>query len=268
MRGKKLSLILCMLLTTTLVIGLCGCKEASASVASGSDTSSKTTQQSTKTTKNTAAKKTTTKKSEPWKNVNMRGIPKVLDTLKKDDGDKLVLVNKLHAVSKKYKPTDMVTMDNSLTTWSNLELKEDAYKAYKKMYKAAKKKGFNLKVCSAYRSYSTQKSLYNNSMKNRGKKITNVRSAYPGRSEHHTGYAIDITSASMGWGLTQDFADYADGKWINEHCSDYGFILRYPKGKTDITGYAYEPWHFRYVGVKAAKEIMEQGITLEEYLGR
>lgn len=62
--------------------------------------------------------------------------------------------------------------------------------------------------------------------------------------------------------------DYADGKWINEHCSDYGFILRYPKGKTDITGYAYEPWHFRYVGVKAAKEIMEQGITLEEYLGR
>ena len=71
MRGKKLSLILCMLLTTTLVIGLCGCKEASASVASGSDTSSKTTQQSTKTTKNT-----TTKKSEPWKNVNMRGIPK------------------------------------------------------------------------------------------------------------------------------------------------------------------------------------------------
>ena len=120
MRGKKLSLILCMLLTTTLVIGLCGCKEASASVASGSDTSSKTTQQSTKTTKNT-----TTKKSEPWKNVNMRGIPKVLDTLKKDDGDKLVLVNKLHAVSKKYKPTDMVTMDNSLTTWSNLELLEE-----------------------------------------------------------------------------------------------------------------------------------------------
>ena len=103
-------------------------------------------------------------------------------------------------------------------------------------------------------------------MKNRGWEITYLRSAYPGRSEHHTGLSIDITSKSMGWNLSQDFADYEDGKWLNTHCQDYGFIVRYPKNKTDVTGYAYEPWHFRYVGEEVAKYIMENNLTLEEYL--
>jgi D-alanyl-D-alanine carboxypeptidase len=92
-------------------------------------------------------------------------------------------------------------------------------------------------------------------------------SAYPGRSEHHTGLAIDITSESMDWALSQDFASYPEGQWLDEHCQDYGFILRYQKGKEDITGYQYEPWHFRYVGKEVAKEIMSRGITFEEYLG-
>ena len=71
----------------------------------------------------------------------------------------------------------------------------------------------------------------------------------------------------MGWGLSQDFADYPDGEWINDHCHEYGFIIRYPKGKTDITGYDYEPWHLRYVGGDAATYIMENNLTLEEYVG-
>ena len=206
--------------------------------------------------------------SAPWKDFDMYGIPEVLDVRKKDDGDLFVLVNKLHAVSKDYKPTDMVVMDNKLTTWENLELKSDAYDAYLELYRDAKDEGFSLKVCSAYRTYSTQKTLYANAVKNKGQKTADIRSAYAGRSEHHTGYALDITSKSMGWGLKQDFADYPDGKWINDHCSEYGFIIRYPKDKTEITGYDYEPWHLRYVGVEAAAEITEQGITLEEYLGR
>lgn len=195
------------------------------------------------------------------------GVPEPIDTKTSDDGDILVLVNKLHAVSSDYKPKDMVYMDNSLSTWENLELKEEAYEAYKKMYADSKELGYNLKVCSAYRTYKTQISLFNNSIANRGWETTYLRSAYPGRSEHHTGLCIDITSKSMGWNLSQDFADYEDGKWLNTHCQDYGFIVRYPKGKTDITGYAYEPWHFRYVGVEAAKYIMENNLTLEEYLG-
>lgn len=198
---------------------------------------------------------------------SIRGIPDVIDTRSEDDGDLLVVVNKYHAVSKNYKPKDLVTIDNKYGTWNNMELKSEAYDAFLKLYKDAKAQGFNLKLCSAMRSYSTQKSLYENAVSTRGREMANIRSAYPGRSEHHTGLAIDVTSASMGWGLTQDFADYPDGQWINEHCQEYGFIIRYPKGKTDITGYDYEPWHLRYVGVDAATYIMENGLTLEEYVG-
>ena len=198
---------------------------------------------------------------------SIRGIPDAIDVRTEDDGDLLVVVNKYHAVSKNYKPKDLVTIDNKYGTWNNMELKSEAYDAFLKLYKDAKAQGFNLKLCSAMRSYSTQKSLYENAVSTRGREMANIRSAYPGRSEHHTGLAIDVTSASMDWGLTQDFADYPDGQWINEHCQDYGFIIRYPKGKTDITGYDYEPWHLRYVGVDAATYIMENGLTLEEYVG-
>ena len=204
----------------------------------------------------------------PWEGFDMYGLPPVLDTLSKDDGDLLVLVNKLHAVSKNYRPDDMVSIDGKYTTNQGLEMKSEAYDAYLKMRKAARKEEIYFKICSAYRTYGTQEYLYNSYLGSMGEKLRNIRSAYPGRSEHHTGYAIDITSKSMGWSLSQAFADYPEGEWINEHCSEYGFIIRYPKGKTDITGYDYEPWHLRYVGTEVAAEITEQGITLEEYLGR
>ena len=199
---------------------------------------------------------------------SVRGIPEVIETRVADDGDLLVLVNKYYTVSMDYEPTDLVTIDNKYGTYTDMEMKDVAYKAYKKLYDDAKAEGFDLKLCSTMRSYNTQKTLFNNSLNNRGRETTNVRSAYPGRSEHHTGLAIDVTSASMGWGLTQDFIDYADGQWINDHCHEYGFIVRYPKGKTDITGYAYEPWHLRYVGIDVATYIMANDLTLEEYLGK
>ena len=197
----------------------------------------------------------------------IRGIPDVIDTRTEDDGDLLVVVNKYHAVSKDYKPKGLVTVDNKYGTWKNMQLKSEAYDAYLKLYKDAEAQGFDLKLCSAMRTYSIQKNLYENAVTNRGREVANIRSAYPGRSEHHTGLAIDVTSASMDWGLEQDFVDYPDGKWINDHCHEYGFIIRYPKGKTMITGYDYEPWHLRYVGVDAATYIMENNLTLEEYVG-
>ena len=199
---------------------------------------------------------------------SVSGIPEVIETRVADDGDLLVLVNKYYTVSMDYEPTDLVTIDNKYGTYTDMEMKDVAYEAYKKLYDDAKAEGFDLKLCSTMRSYNTQKTLFNNSLNNRGRETTNVRSAYPGRSEHHTGLAIDVTSASMGWGLTQDFIDYADGQWINDHCHEYGFIVRYPKGKTDITGYAYEPWHLRYVGIDVATYIMANDLTLEEYLGK
>lgn len=270
-----------MVLCTAAVIFFCGCQDSSqqASGAAGAvdtvvnvdepaDSQGEVVATAAKTTTKTTKKKKKYNEEAPWESFDMYGLPDKLDLLKKDKGDVLVLVNKLHAVSKNYKPTDMVAIKGSYTTNQGLEMKADAYKAFKKMRKAAKADGIRFKICSAYRTYSTQKWLYNNYLNTMGKKLRDIRSAYPGRSEHHTGYAIDLVTKSTGWTLTQDFAKTSEGKWINKHCAEYGFIIRYPKGKTDITGYDYEPWHLRYVGVDAAEEITEQGITLEEYLKR
>ena len=200
--------------------------------------------------------------------LSTEGLPEVKATLTKDDGNLLVLVNKEYTVSKNYTPTDLVSIDGSLTTNQGLSMKKEAYDAYLKMLKDAKAKGFDLYICSAYRSYNTQLSLLKSSINTYGRKVALTRTAYPGRSEHHTGLAIDITSKSMGWGIKQNFTDYPDGKWLNDNCQNYGFIIRYPKGKESITGYIYEPWHLRYVGVDVAKEITSKGITFEEYLGK
>ncbi len=194
------------------------------------------------------------------------GVP-IVSTLTEDDGNLLVLVNKEYTVARDYYPTDMVDIDGSLSTNQNLKVKREAYDAYLKMLKDAQAEGLNFCICSAYRSFEAQERLYYNSLASNGREYTDKMFAYPGRSEHHTGYAIDITSASMNWGLSQNYADYPDGAWITEHCTDYGFIIRYPKGKEDITGYMYEPWHIRYVGVDIAREITEAGITFEEYMG-
>ena len=194
------------------------------------------------------------------------GVP-IVSTLTADDGNLLVLVNKEYTVGRDYYPTDMVDIDGSLSTNQNLKVKREAYDAYLEMLADAKAEGLNFCICSAYRGFEVQESLYYNSLASNGKEYTDKMFAYPGRSEHHTGYAIDITSASMNWGLSQDYADYPDGAWIAEHCDEYGFIIRYPKGKEDITGYMYEPWHIRYVGVEIAREITEAGITFEEYMG-
>ena len=281
MRKKHLLMIGMVVLCTVAVIFFCGCRDSSqqASGAAGAvdtvvnvdepaDSQGEIVATTKKSTTKTTKKKKKYNEEAPWESFDMYGLPDKLDLMKKDKGDVLVLVNKLHAVSKNYKPTDMVAIKGSYTTNQGLEMKADAYKAFKKMRKAAKADGIRFKICSAYRTYSTQKWLYNNYLNTMGKKLRDIRSAYPGRSEHHTGYAIDLVTKSTGWTLTQDFAKTSEGKWINKHCAEYGFIIRYPKGKTDITGYDYEPWHLRYVGVDAAEEITEQGITLEEYLKR
>ena len=200
-------------------------------------------------------------------NNDIFGIPEIISTRTYDDGNTLLLVNKYYTVSRDYYPSDMVSVDGTLSTNQGLYLKRAAYEAYLQMLRDAQNQGLDFLICSAYRSYELQKSLYNNSLSQNGEKFTNTRSAYPGRSEHHTGLAIDITSESMGYGLSQNFINYPEGLWLNNNCSKYGFIIRYPKGKTHITGYDYEPWHLRYVGTEAASEITAKGITLEEYLG-
>lgn len=120
---------------------------------------------------------------------------------------------------------------------------------------------------SAYRSYSRQYTIYATNLVTQGIAHTNRYSAAPGRSEHQTGLAIDISCASEGFGLETTFADTPEGIWVRENAHRFGFILRYPKDKEAITGYNYEPWHIRYVGTELAGYLYETGLTLDEYYG-
>lgn len=157
---------------------------------------------------------------------------------------------------------------------NGLEFDERAIDQLDSMLSAAKSQGLSPIVCSAYRTIERQKTLFNNLVYeylatglNQEKAEIEARKyvAYPGTSEHNLGLAADIVSADYQ-ALDEKQADTQEIKWLIEHCSEYGFILRYPKGKAHITGVEYEPWHFRYVGIQAAQEIMKDGITLEEYL--
>ena len=167
----------------------------------------------------------------------------------------LMLVNKFYTVGSSYVPSNLV----NVTGGGKLE--KTAAAQFEKMVQAAKKDGYTLKNVSGYRSYSTQKSLYNNYKARDGQTKADTYSARPGSSEHQTGLATDINTASSA----AHFENTKTYKWLINNCYKYGFILRYPNGKTYITGYKFEPWHYRYVGVEAATYIHNHNITFEEY---
>lgn len=174
-----------------------------------------------------------------------------------------ILVNKNNNLDKDYIPD---TKTPNIPYKTNSSVRYDIIDSVENLFKDAKEKGFDLMLVSGYRSYDLQSSIYNNNIKNKGEAWTSQFSAKPGQSEHQTGLAIDISSVSQGGGLYQSFGDTEEGKWLKENCANYGFILRFLKDKEDITGYTYEPWHFRYVGVDVAKYIMKNNLTFEEYL--
>lgn len=148
------------------------------------------------------------------------------------------------------------------STYAPGALLEEFNIAFSEMQEAAKQEGININIVSGYRSYSKQTSLYNNYVAKDGKAAADTYSARPGHSEHQTGLAADLNMVDTS------FENTAAGKWLANNCYKYGFILRYPKGKESITGYIYEPWHFRFIGDEA-KNLYNNGnwITLEEYLG-
>lgn len=181
-----------------------------------------------------------------------------------------VVVNKERNLSDDYVPNDLVTITDVPTCLANPEvnqLRKIAANALTTMFEAAMEElEVQLYARSGYRSYNTQVSLYNGYVSNHGKEAADKFSAKPGQSEHQTGLAMDITSDSVNLQLTEDFGDTDEGKWVSENAHKFGFIVRYQKGKEDITGYMYEPWHVRYVGEELAKKVYESGLTLEEYL--
>ncbi len=173
----------------------------------------------------------------------------------------LILVNKYYALDKDYEPDNMVKIEAKYGVQQYLQ--KEAYDAFKKMADDAKKEGLTLYITSPYRSYQTQNKLYNNYSAKDGKELADTYSARPGYSEHQTGLAADIVSGP-GKSLAS-FENTKEFKWIKSHAHLYGFILRYPKGKEKLTGYQYEPWHYRYLGVDTASKIYSSGLTYEEY---
>ena len=147
------------------------------------------------------------------------------------------------------------------------QLRREAGEALEKMFKAAKKAGYNLKLVSGYRTYSRQKILWNTYVTRYGTKEASRIDSYPGASEHMLGLAVDLGTTDDKCRLEACFANTKAYQWLVKHCSEYGYILRYPKNKESVTGLKFHPWGYRYVGVEEAKKIMASGLTMEEYYG-
>lgn len=187
---------------------------------------------------------------------------------KKPDNWQLVLVNEDHPLDPKYKPQlTEIAPGHSVDS----RIADDT----KKMLSDAKAAGMKMDVISAYRSYDDQKGVFNQTMQNWVNQGDSMFDAYnetkksvavPGYSEHALGLALDIVSDGYQ-DLNDKQADTKEAKWLAENCYKYGFILRYPADKSKITKIVFEPWHYRYVGKDAAKEMTEKHLTLEEYLG-
>ena len=178
-----------------------------------------------------------------------------------DPNDLLVVVNKFNYLPKDYKPSDLVYIDGAYGNKVPIRsiLKDD----FLALQTAAKNEiGVKLMPTTAFRDQNFQKALYDKYVKKDGVKAADTYSARPGYSEHQTGLAIDLKNMALKKTRLSD----ENYKWLEENAYKYGFIVRFPKGKEQITGYKFENWHIRYVGKNAAKEIMDNNLTLEEYV--
>ena len=195
-------------------------------------------------------------------------------TAKIPNGDwRLIIANKQYPLPESYKI-------NVTYISGGYRLDSRIVDAYTSMISAAKQDGITLKIISGFRTYQGQTTLFNNKVnkylnqgysREKAKELAAQYVAPPGTSEHLTGLAVDLISTnwySYNSDLNSNFEKTKEFEWLYNNCAEYGFVLRYPKDKVAITGYSYEPWHYRYVGVEAAKEIMSNKICLEEYVQR
>ena len=189
------------------------------------------------------------------------------------NGDsKLVLVNKNYALDSSYAPSDLV-LTNVLALGheqnKTIYLREEASQHLEQLFSAAEQEaGLIFLARSGYRSYETQVSLYQRYVDQNGQEAADRFSARAGHSEHQTGLAIDVTADSVNGQLTTEFGKTAEGIWLKDNAHRFGYIIRYLEGRESETGYQYEPWHIRYVGVEAATEIYQNNWILEQYLNK
>ena len=181
--------------------------------------------------------------------------------------DVLLLVNPWNPIPEDY-GVALRTLDNGQS------VADACYEALMQMLDDCAAAGYQAEVCSGYRNIALQTQLYENKVsrlmyegysRKNAERTAATEVAYPGTSEHHTGLAVDIVDAANG-NLDETQEQMPAQQWLMENCHRYGFILRYPEGKSEITGIIYEPWHYRYVGTEAARVIHEEGLCLEEYL--
>ena len=171
------------------------------------------------------------------------------------------LINKNNKLDKNYIPKDLELININYSC-EDKYLRKEARINFEKLAKEAKKEGFNIIAVSTYRSFEYQKKLYNNYVLDKGFYYADMASARAGHSEHQTGLAVDVANSSLDY---DNFENTKEFNWMIENAHKYGFILRYPKASFHITGFKYEPWHYRYVGINTATYIYENNLTLEEY---
>lgn len=185
-----------------------------------------------------------------------------------EDEHQWVLVNKEYGLAADFVPDNLVPIE--VPTVNQVpevnQMSEAASDQLTQLFDAAKRAGHDLYAISGFRSYQTQETLYNNYVAQHGEDEANKFSAQPGHSEHQTGLAMDITSAAVDYGLSQAFGETEEGKWLADNAYRFGFVLSYPQGKEHITGYMYEPWHFRYLGKELAQLLYDRQLTYQEYL--
>ena len=183
-----------------------------------------------------------------------------------------VLINKENKLDKDYVPKDLIITDENENNFHQFidpnhkpMISKKVYPYFLKMQEDALKEGYNIILDSGYRSYEYQLNLWNNYIEKYGLEKTKKLVAPPGASEHQSGLAFDVAFMRNNQFVEHVTDDLSETKWMMKNAHKYGFILRYPKGKENITGYGYEPWHYRFVGIKLATKLYNENITLEEY---
>ncbi|RBW71079.1 M15 family metallopeptidase [Bacillus taeanensis] len=212
-------------------------------------------------------------------NEEKKKLPTLAETITKGENGKdvvtnpndiLVVANKERRLPSDYIPDDLAEPNVPFTFEEDVPkklMRKEAAAALESLFNQAEKENIHILAQSGYRSYETQQAIFAYNAKRYGsEEEANKVSAYPGESEHQTGLSMDITSSSAEYQLVEAFGETKEGRWVAENAHKFGYIVRYQKGKEQITGYQYEPWHLRYVGIEAASHIYKQNMTLEEYL--
>ena len=186
-------------------------------------------------------------------------------TLTEEERELLTLVDKEHGLPSEYAPADLIRITGIEASTPNQRLRPMALAALQHLSAEAQQQGHTLAVSSAYRSYTEQEATYNYWVSRLGPVEAGRISARPGHSEHQLGTTVDLTSPSVNYELVEAFAEKPEGRWLTTNGHRFGFVMSYPVNKEATTGYAYEPWHWRYVGEKVATWLWERGFTLAEW---